>query len=924
MERLIRIIMEATGFERDEIQPEMDLRRDLSIRSSRLPIIMDAAERQFEINIEMEDFIDVRTVKDIAHRISTIIARAGGASPQPDTRAVDLDPVRDELLNSPEDEASLKRLVFDHAPVEWAASIPIEMSPGDTVLLLSPDKDDGIARSSGDILRQVHGVETFPMLFMQGNCCPGEEGHDLLTDEGSVRAAERISGLASLAGMVITLPHGGSGRFRGMADVAQLLRGLLLPLKAFLQSPDKKFVVLIHSREDTEPHGRLLAEGMLGLFLSAAQEYPSVQFRTVEIERDTDLRAALRGALDRGCAVVELRHRDGRVVTSEGHVASSVFGDASSLELHPGDVVVMSGGATGISAHLARSLVPFLPRLVFLGRTSLEPGIDSAQPHLGHLPSEAFAVDPRASEIARTLADLHSSGIEATYHTCDVTDPEAVRAIMGEVASRYGRIDGIIHGAGVLRDGFLSRMTPDDFSMVTDVKFLGAWHLFSAAEGAGLRFFVGLSSVAAIQGNPGQANYAAANRMMSSLLSTVRRKNGAIRCKALMLPPVDGAGMAVDPELRELLQRKGVAYIHADELAGLFCRELFVAPADDDWVMFMRKLPSVKTALLNETTRPSLREELVGGTVSLNPDDFPMIDRIVQLDIRSEELDAFRSFSLEKDLWIIDHRPFKFLKHPLVSAAMILETFMEAARILYPHLQVRGVRQVRLMDMILCPPGIPRPSRISCRRADKGLREVVCAVSLATQEISPAGRLTDRFTPHCQGQVILAGGEGDHGEAFPGFPVRLDELRTRPMDHEMVLTWYKERSGLEGRYRVMESLDGAGPGVVRGRTIYRETDDFAHLRNARYQYSPYLFEALLQLVAFHIAATDPTERRSMIPLEIGEMRFWRQCRAGEQITLEARLQAEDNDGLAWDARGIDDQGRTIMQVQNMRMHWVTD
>jgi hypothetical protein len=78
-------------------------------------------------------------------------------------------------------------------------------------------------------------------------------------------------------------------------------------------------VVLIHSREDTETPGRLLAEGMLGLFLSAAQEYPSVQFRTLEIDRDTDLRAALRGALDRGCTVVEMIHRDGRVFTSEGH-----------------------------------------------------------------------------------------------------------------------------------------------------------------------------------------------------------------------------------------------------------------------------------------------------------------------------------------------------------------------------------------------------------------------------------------------------------------------------------------------------------------------------------------------------------------------------------------------------------------------------
>jgi NAD(P)-dependent dehydrogenase (short-subunit alcohol dehydrogenase family) len=136
-----------------------------------------------------------------------------------------------------------------------------------------------------------------------------------------------------------------------------------------------------------------------------------------------------------------------------------------------------------------------------------------------HLPTT------RASEIRKTLADLHASGIDAAYHTCDVTDPEAVRTVMAEVASRYGRIDGIIHGAGVLKDGFLSQMSPDDFSMVTDVKLLGAWNLFSNARKAGLRFFIGLSSVAAVQGNPGQTNYAAANRMMAALPGALRGEN---------------------------------------------------------------------------------------------------------------------------------------------------------------------------------------------------------------------------------------------------------------------------------------------------------------------------------------------------------------------------------------------------------------
>ena len=141
MERLIRIIMDATGFERDEIKPDMDLRRDLSIRSSRLPIIMDAAERQFGITIELEDFINVRTVKDIAQRISKVIASQEDTRLQPATKSVDDGPVPDGILKPSEDEASLKRLVFNHVTVDPVASIPMELNPGESVLLLSPERN---------------------------------------------------------------------------------------------------------------------------------------------------------------------------------------------------------------------------------------------------------------------------------------------------------------------------------------------------------------------------------------------------------------------------------------------------------------------------------------------------------------------------------------------------------------------------------------------------------------------------------------------------------------------------------------------------------------------------------------------------------------------------------------------------------------
>ena len=191
LEALIQIIMDATGFNRDEIQPDMDLRRDLSIRSSRLPIIMDAAERHFGITIELEDFIHVRTVRDIAQKISEIVAKQEGASLPLAAKAAEPGLVQDKTLKPLQDEASLKRLVFKSVPMELSASAPIKLSQGESVLFLSPDADDEIAKNVGDIFRQDYGVDTIPVLFMQAKGT-GQEGYDILTDDGSCKVSEDI------------------------------------------------------------------------------------------------------------------------------------------------------------------------------------------------------------------------------------------------------------------------------------------------------------------------------------------------------------------------------------------------------------------------------------------------------------------------------------------------------------------------------------------------------------------------------------------------------------------------------------------------------------------------------------------------------------------------------------------------------------
>ena len=80
----------------------------------------------------------------------------------------------------------------------------------------------------------------------------------------------------------------------------------------------------------------------------------------------------------------------------------------------------------------------------------------------------------------------------------------------------------------------------------------------------------------------------------------------------------------------------------------------------------------------------------------------------------------------------------------------------------------------------------------------------------------------------------------------------------------------------------------------------------------------------MQLVGFYTAAMAPTQQQAMIPVEVGQMRFMRKCREEEQIILEARMRMEDEKCFVWDARGIDDKGRTIMQVYGMRMQKVSE
>jgi acyl transferase domain-containing protein/NAD(P)-dependent dehydrogenase (short-subunit alcohol dehydrogenase family)/acyl carrier protein len=945
LEDVIRIIMNATGYERDEIEPEMDIRRDLSIRSSRLPVIMDEVERHFGITVNVEDFVDVRTVREIADCIQGLAGQTGnGSSVGEPMGPTPLTPPKDTAGKSAVEDVSqgesIKRLVLEETALPRASINPLKLEPGQEVAVLSTYPRSSLA---ADLSRLLEG--RFRARPLHLDCLgQGENGaFDLRTSEGAQIAAKKLQAARSLAGLVLVLEGGSESAQLREEDIPDFLTGFFTCLKSLMGSPNKAFCLILHRGVEFHTPDEVTGEGILGMFLATALEYPSMLFRSVALDTQTDLKSAMDLALDTENPIIQMIYHDQEAFSMKATNEPLSLAREPKLELEPGAVIVISGGAKGVTYRIVRALAPFKPRVVLLGRTELDPaaaydilrndggtaegGVRSLFKKKGHgLKGDKGGRETSNAQagldIARNVSRLSVLGIKASYHCCDVADPQIVTRTLEQVANRYGRIDGIIHGAGLIRDSFMEHMTPEDFKKVLEVKLSGAWNLYRASRDQGLRFFAALSSIVAVQGNVGQANYCAANRSLSSLLRSWTISHEGLVSKALMLPPIEGTGMAEDPEVKELMKLKGLesAFVHADDLAQVFCHELFLGPPQQSHVMVARTFPAVKGTLIDPKESYRDEESHVLGGVRFERRDLPMIEAVDSVDLKNGELVAKRTFSQASDLWLEDHKPFKFLKHPLVSGIMAVETFLEAAHLLYPHLSVLGVRRLKFADILECPQGMGREARITCRRQEDKGQEVLCDVQLTSADISPSGRILDRWSTNYRGQVIL-GPRTTELPPWPEFAVGTEDLDTRPMEPHEIQDRYEKNTGLQGRYRVLERIHGAGPGVVKGDMVYREQEDIAGLDRVRYQYSPYLLEALMHLFAFYLDIRQEEVPWDLIPAVMEEMRFTRTARNGEHCTLEARLRSQDDQGFTWDARAVDDNGAPIIQVLSMRMNW---
>src|SRR5438093_6111349 len=156
---------------------------------------------------------------------------------------------------------------------------------------------------------------------------------------------------------------------------------------------------------------------------------------------------------------------------------------------------------------------------------------------LHHRGAQVMLAGTRASALEALATEL---GERAYLGLADLSDPVASDRLIREAEAAMGRVDILVNNAGLARDALTLRMTDADFQAVLDVNLIAAFRLTRLALRGMLRRrhgrIIGVTSVVALTGNPGQANYAAAKAAMigmsKSIAAEVAGRGITVNCVA--------------------------------------------------------------------------------------------------------------------------------------------------------------------------------------------------------------------------------------------------------------------------------------------------------------------------------------------------------------------------------------------------------
>ncbi|MFP5391438.1 MAG: SDR family NAD(P)-dependent oxidoreductase, partial [Gammaproteobacteria bacterium] len=179
--------------------------------------------------------------------------------------------------------------------------------------------------------------------------------------------------------------------------------------------------------------------------------------------------------------------------------------------------------------------------------------------------------DVEARLAAVPAGGRNPAGLRIDYRQLDIADAAGVEALVGSILQRHGRLDGVLHAAGVLRDNFILAKPASELAEVFAPKVAGLRNLQRATAAIALDFMALFSSIASAIGNAGQADYAMANAWLDGAAHADARR----RTVSINWPLWQEGGMVIDAQTEQwMIDNTGMVQLRSADALDAFYRIL--------------------------------------------------------------------------------------------------------------------------------------------------------------------------------------------------------------------------------------------------------------------------------------------------------------------------------------------------------------
>ncbi|MDH6306519.1 acyl transferase domain-containing protein/NAD(P)H-dependent flavin oxidoreductase YrpB (nitropropane dioxygenase family)/NAD(P)-dependent dehydrogenase (short-subunit alcohol dehydrogenase family)/acyl carrier protein [Parabacteroides sp. PF5-5] len=572
-EIVLEVVSDKTGYPPEMLDMDMDMEADLSIDSiKRMEIIgglrekLTFPERLAEIEGIVEKMAAIKTLRNMIAWIEELGQMSFDSVPAKAEQTTDEDKTKEvEITDSniiPVDETELARLCFElkESPISKEDVLSIE---GNYFALT----DDG-----GE---NPYAVTVKELLEKQGAKV------DLITKE--------TTDLSAYDGLIVMNISSSPERYTVEHLFKFLKAGDMNRLRSIFSFSDLMSKVLNGKKiKDLSD-----IQGFPGLIKSLMHEYPDINFRVVGSHTPFDITTLPQIILDELSVkekFPEVIYKNQERFQFDIKAEEVKINGEPILDIDENSVVLVLGGAQGITPELVSQLSLDYPcTYILAGRSSqLEDSekyssLQTRDEIRKYLISEENMKVPadiekrlqviyKSNQIGQAIEKIKAAGGKAVYKTVDAKNSKEFKAFINALKKEYGKIDGVIHAAGILDDKLFADKTWESFENVYQTK-VNPLEVIVNALLPNLKFLVMFSSVSSAFGNRGQCDYAAGNSVFDLLSIILLEKKIPTRVLSFNWGPWKGAGMVSDL-LENEFRKRGVGMIPLKEGGEFFVKEL--------------------------------------------------------------------------------------------------------------------------------------------------------------------------------------------------------------------------------------------------------------------------------------------------------------------------------------------------------------